>query len=287
MTRIAVLGMGRMGQAAALRLIDAGHEVFVWNRTLGRTGDVVTAGGQAPPDVEETVERAELVVTVLSDDDAVRALMLDDTALAKRLEDRLYVDASTVSPSMSAELAEEIPRYVAMPIAGAPSTVRAGKAVCLVGGPAELVNEAEPLYTALSANQLRYPRAELAAVAKIANNNLLLVGLASLAESIAIGRAGGLSDEQLRELFDGSAMLAPGIRNRLDAVLAGDGPTWWTIDLGVKDAGLAVETSRAGTARLPLTVAACERYEAVSAHGLGDHDIAAVGRLYRSSAQTD
>lgn len=271
-----------MGQAAALRLLDAGHEVFVWNRTLGRTREVVDAGGHAPPGIEETVDRAELVLSVLSDDDAVRALMFDDHGVAKLLDERLYVDASTVSPSMSDELAEKIPRYVAMPIAGAPSTVREGKSVCLVGGPAELVTEAEPLFNALSASQLRYPSAAQAAVAKIANNNLLLVGLATLAESIAIGRAGGLSDDQLRELFEGSAMLASGIRNRLDAVLTGDGPTWWTIDLGVKDAGLAVQASRTGAARLPLTLAACERYEAVAARGLGEQDIAAVGRLYQS-----
>jgi 3-hydroxyisobutyrate dehydrogenase-like beta-hydroxyacid dehydrogenase len=282
-TRIAVLGMGRMGQAAAMRLVDAGHDVYVWNRTLGRTREVVDAGAHAPADLADTVAAAEIVVSVLSDDEAVRGLVFaDDGGLAKLLEDRLYVDASTVSPGLCAEVAEHIDRYIALPIAGAPSTLRDGQAVLIAGGPKDLIEEARPVIDALSANHLTFARAEQAAVAKIANNNLLLVGLAALAESIAIGRAGGLTDGQLHELFDGSAMVAPGIRNRLQALLDGEGPVWWTVDLGVKDAKLALDASRAGHAALPLTVAAGERYDAAAARGLGEEDIATVGRLYAS-----
>lgn len=279
---IAVLGMGRMGQAAALRLLDAGHEVLVWNRTLGRTGDVVTAGARAPASLEATVEAADIVVTVLANDDAVRDVVLsDESGVVKLLEDRLYIDASTVSPSLCAELADRIDRYLAMPIAGAPSALRDGKAVCLVGGASERIDEAEPVISALSARHHRYARAEQAAVAKIANNNLLLVSLVGLAESVAIGRAGGLTDTQLHELFESSAMVAPGVGNRLPAVLDGDGPKWWTVDLGVKDANLALTVSRTGHAPVPLTVATAERYEAAAARGLTDSDIATVSQLYR------
>jgi 3-hydroxyisobutyrate dehydrogenase-like beta-hydroxyacid dehydrogenase len=227
---------------------------------------------------------AEIVVTFLSDDDAVREVVLEGGGLAKLLEDRLYIDASTVSPTLCAELAEQIERYIALPVAGAPSALREGQAIVLAGGPGELINEAVPLIESLSRDHLRFPRAELAAAAKIANNNLLLIGLAALAESVAVARAGGLSDQQIHNLFDGSAMLAPGIRNRLDAVLAGEGPVWWSVDLGVKDAGLATDVSRTGRVKLPLTVAAAERYEATSARGLGEEDLAAVGRLYQANS---
>jgi 3-hydroxyisobutyrate dehydrogenase-like beta-hydroxyacid dehydrogenase len=269
-----------MGQAAALALLDAGHEVFVWNRTLGRTWDVVEAGAHAPADLARTVEPADIVLSLLSDDDAVREVALADAGLVSLLEERLYVDASTVSPAMSEELAERIERYVAMPIAGAPSALRDGEAVCLVGGPSELIAEAEPVIDALSASAHRYATPTQAVVAKIANNALLLIGLAGLAEGIAIGRAGGLSDGQLSELLAGSAMVPPGVVNRLKAVLEGEGPTWWTVDLGVKDARLALEVGRRGEPDLPLTVAATEVYDEAS-RNLGDRDIAAIGRLYR------
>jgi 3-hydroxyisobutyrate dehydrogenase-like beta-hydroxyacid dehydrogenase len=63
-------------------------------------------------------------------------------------------------------------------------------------------------------------------------------------------------------------------------MLDGDGPVWWTVDLGIKDAGLALDVARAGDARLPLTVAASERYDAASARGLGYADVAAISLLY-------
>jgi 3-hydroxyisobutyrate dehydrogenase len=286
MTRFAVIGMGRMGQAAAMRLLDCGHEVFVWNRTLGRTSEVVSAGARAPADLAETVEAGEIVVTVLSDDDAVRDVAFDSGNLAKLLDERLYVDASTVSPDMTDELADQIERFIAMPIAGAPTALREGKAVCLVGGPGELIDEAAQLIEALSANHHRYPRAALASVAKVANNNLLLVGLAAVAESIAIGRAGGLTDQQLEELLGSSSMLGPGVSNRLSAILAGDGPPMWSVDLAVKDADLAVGIGRIAASAVPVTVAAAERYGAAADRGLGAQDIAAIARLYQNNLET-
>lgn len=285
MTPIAVVGMGRMGQAVAHRLLEEDHEVFVWNRSLGRTSEVVTAGAHAPANLAATVDAAEIVITILADDDAVRDVVLADGGLAALLDDRLYIDASTISPTLCVELADAISRFVAMPLAGAPSTVREGTAVCLAGGPAELISEAAGVLKALSSAQHIYPRAEQAAVAKIANNNLLLIGLAALAESVVLGRAGGLSDQQIRELFEDSAMVAPGVRNRLGAVLDGDGPTWWTIQLGRKDAQLALALGRDAAADVPLTLAASERYDEAVSRDLGEEDIAAIARVYGSTAK--
>jgi 3-hydroxyisobutyrate dehydrogenase len=274
-----------MGQAAALRLLEQGHEVFAWNRSPGKTDEVVAAGATAPSDLADAIAPAEAVVTFLSNDDAVREMVLGDDGIAAQLGDRLYVDASTVSPAFSSELANAVDRFLALPIAGAPSTLRDGEAVCLPGGREELVEEAGPLIEALSSASHRYPRAELAAAAKIANNNLLLVGLAALAETVELGRAGGLSDAQLHELLDTSAMVPPGIRNRLQAVLDGDGPTWWTVELGLKDARLALELADDAADRVPVTAAAAAQYDSAADHGLGDADIAAITRLYSDPGQ--
>lgn len=280
MTRVAVLGMGRMGQVAAIRLLDTGHDVYAWNRTLGKTAEVVDHGGRAPADLASTIAEAEIVITVLSDDDAVRSVVLGEDGVADALGDRLFIDASTVSPQMCKELAERIDRYLALPIAGSPAALREGKAICLAGGPGELVDEAGPVITSLSISHHRYARAEQAAVAKVANNTLLLVALAGLAETVAVARVGGLTDAQLHELLDTSAMVAPGVRNRLGAVIDGDGPIWWNIDLAVKDAGLALEVARGGGPAVPVLLAASERYDAAASRGLGDEDIALIGRLY-------
>jgi 3-hydroxyisobutyrate dehydrogenase len=273
--------MGRMGQALASRLLDTGHDVAVWNRTQGRTGELVAAGAEDCDTIAGAVKAAEVVVCSLSTDDAVREVALGDGGVVGSLDDQLYVDASTISPDLSRELAQACAQFVAMPVAGSPDAVRQGGATYLVGASAEQVKQLSPMLESLSDARHVYPRPPLANVAKLAGNMLLLAAVTALAESITMGRSGGLSDEQLRELLETSAMLGPGVKNRLDAVLSGDDAGWWTNQLGEKDAGLAIQVAASDLGpRLPVMTAVRERYAAAVDFGLDDCDIATVARLY-------
>jgi 3-hydroxyisobutyrate dehydrogenase-like beta-hydroxyacid dehydrogenase len=279
--RISILGMGNMGQAMALRLLDADFEVVVWNRTPGKADDVVKSGATEIEDLAKAVSGADVVVSSLANDDAVRAVVFGEGMLRDHIGDALYLDASTVSPKLSGELADRFPRFAAMPIAGSPVAVKQGEATYLLGGPEAVRRAAQPLLQALSSTQHEYERATLAVVAKLATNLLLLVGVVALAESFEIGRRGGLTDDQLRELLAESPMVAPGIRNRFDAVLTGEGPSWWTVELGLKDAGLALEVADGGD--LPALTAVYRRFEEAARKSLDDEDIASVARLYDRS----
>ncbi|MEV8517379.1 NAD(P)-dependent oxidoreductase [Dactylosporangium sp. NPDC051484] len=259
---IAVLGMGNMGRAIAARLLQGEHRVRVWNRTPGRAADVVATGGREVPTMADAVRGADVVVTMLANDDAVRSVALGP--LREELEERaVYVDCSTVSPSLSAELAAGFPgRYLALPILGNPVAVRAGQAILLAGGDRGLVDRLRPVLAALSPAVRRYDSPSLAGAAKLASNLLLLSEVVALAESVAVGRVGGLSAEQLRELL-GDSPLVEGVRNRFEDVLTGARDTWWSNRLGAKDTRLAVDLARAAGVELP------------------DADIAAVAELYR------
>ena len=121
---VSVLGMGRMGRAVAGRLAEGGHDVVVWNRTPGRAGDAVAAGAREAGDLAAAVAGAEVVLTLLSDDAAVR-----DVAIGSGLADlvgrgTLCVDSSTVSPGLADELAGTFEYFVAMPVLGSPEAVR-------------------------------------------------------------------------------------------------------------------------------------------------------------------
>jgi 3-hydroxyisobutyrate dehydrogenase-like beta-hydroxyacid dehydrogenase len=205
--RISVLGMGNMGQALAGRLLSGGFEVVVWNRSPGRAEHVVDQGGEEIRELEEAVQGSDVVITSLTNDEAVRQVALADEGVGVHLGDGVYVDASTISPSLSGQLAERIPRFAAMPIAGSPEAVGKGEATYLVGGPVEIVAELEPLLRSLSSVHHQYQTAPLASTAKLATNLLLLVGIEALTESFEVGRAGGLSDGQLRELLAESPLV--------------------------------------------------------------------------------
>src|SRR5438270_11400995 len=101
---IAVLGMGRMGQAVARRLLGGGHDVVVWNRSPGRAEKVVAAGGWEAHSIAEAVSGREVVVTSLANDDAVRDVALGDGGIRSAISsDAVYADCSTVPPRPSSE----------------------------------------------------------------------------------------------------------------------------------------------------------------------------------------
>ncbi|WP_330255829.1 NAD(P)-dependent oxidoreductase [Nocardia sp. NBC_00565] len=274
---IAVLGMGKMGRALAGRLIDGGHRVRVWNRTKGRAGQLVSAGAEEAQSIAAAVDGVDVVVTMLADDAAVRAVALGELRPLMGSA-TVYVDCSTVSPALSGALSEGFAdRFVAMPVLGSPAAVSAGQAVLLVGGAADRIDRLGPMIDSLSETVRRYDTAPLALTAKLTNNMLLLSGVVALAEAFAVGRSGGLRDDQLRDLL--ATSVAPGLRNRFDSVLAGSPEGWWTVVLGAKDAGLAIETARAAGVELPSAEVVRQLYEAV-ATGHADADIAFVTDLY-------
>lgn len=275
---IAVLGLGRMGQAVARRLQEGGHHLTVWNRSEGRADDLVEAGATEARSVPDAMAGADVVVSSLANDDAVREVAGD---VLTDLRDRPYADASTISPELSADLAGRCPTFVALPILGAPQAVVAGKAIYLAGGDAAVIDGLGPMLDSLGGPVKRYDRASTASTAKLAVNLMLLSGLAALAEAFVVGRAGGLSDSQLGDLLGDSPMVAPGLKNRFDALVAGEGQAWWTTTLAAKDARLAVDAARSAGTDLRLAPTVAEMYQAAAERGLADEDIVAVAQLYR------
>ena len=282
---IAVLGMGRMGSALAVRLLDGRHQVTVWNRSKGKAGEVVSAGAREAPSVADAVGNADVAITMLANDEAVRTVALGELLRASSGDQTIYVNSSTVSAALNSELAEAFPgHFLAMPVLGSPDSVRAGQAVYLVGGNASLADRLAPVLSSLSASIRRYHTPSQATAAKLATNLLLLSQITALAESFAVGRSGGLSDEQMRELLGTSPMVAPGIKNRFEAVLTGPQDGWWTTMLGAKDATLAINLAQAANVELPEAEVVKRLYDQAAASGFDHADIAAVTNLYRHPA---
>jgi 3-hydroxyisobutyrate dehydrogenase-like beta-hydroxyacid dehydrogenase len=279
--RIAVLGMGRMGRAVASRLVDGGHDVVVWNRTPGGAPELLAQGAREAATAADAVSDVEVAMTSLANDEAVRDVACGAGIRASLSPDAVYVDISTISPDLSRQLDGEFGRFAAMPILGSPVAVAAGQAVYLLGGRPNVTAAVEPLLDALSDTVRRYDSPSLASTAKLAVNLLLLDGVLALAESFTVGRSGGLSDDQLRQLLGDSPMVSPGVRNRFEGVLTGQQDPWWSAQLGAKDARLAVELALEAGRELPLTATAQHRYEQASALGSAE-DIADVGQLYRT-----
>lgn len=277
--KIAVLGMGRMGRAMAARLVDTDHDVTIWNRTPGRARELIARGANEATDLGAAIGDAELALTMLTADDAVREVLLPGDR--PREGTAAILDCSTVSPATTAELAQAYgERFGACPVLGGPAAVQAGEATLLLAGPPALRQRVRPALVMLSSSIREVgDDAPAATMVKLLANYMLLGGLAVLSEAVAAGQAAGLPDDLLIALFEQSA--APSLRNRVADVVRGDHDGWFPTPMGAKDVRLLVRSAGRHGVELPVAELVAARYDAAAASGLSEKDIAAVVELLR------
>jgi 3-hydroxyisobutyrate dehydrogenase-like beta-hydroxyacid dehydrogenase len=282
--RVTVLGLGRMGRALSLRLLETGQVVTVWNRTPGRADDVRAAGGSEAPSVPGALEQCDVVVLSLADDEAVRAVALGPGGAIDALGDALLVDMSTVGPRTTRTLAKAAGpgQMVAAPVLGAPEALRTGRALLLLGGEPTVVDRLSPFWDDVSsARRWTGPDPGTATTVKLLANYLLMAGVVTLSEAVATAQAAGIDDGALRDLFGALPVVAPALHNRLDDLLDGDHAGWFSATLGAKDVRLAGELAHSLGISLPVAEAVRARYQALVERGGGDLDIAGVIELLR------
>src|SRR3954447_9201283 len=145
--RVAFLGLGRMGVAMARHVVEAGHELHVWNRTPGRAAELVAAGAVEEKTVADAVSEADAVVLMLFGPDSVREVLQD--VLAAAPDGVLVVDGTTIGPDAAHEFAglcaERGARYADAPVAGSVGPATAGTLGVLAGAREEDWAEVEPL----------------------------------------------------------------------------------------------------------------------------------------------
>jgi len=273
-----------MGSVLAQRLLTAGAEVRVWNRTPGHSEELAAQGALVAESVPDAMSGAVAVFTSLSGDEGVREVLLPGDRARPELTGFL-VDTSTVSPAISQALSDAYGvRFLAGPIAGAPPVLAAGHAQLLLAGPETTRNALGPVLDAISDKQLVVgddpPRA---AVVKLLNNYLLLAGLAALADVVATGQSVGLTDEDLRRVLGSLPVISPGLAPRVDALLGREHPPAFTVALGRKDLRLASALGRESGRSLGLLPAIVERYEQAAELGLDARDISANVETLRRS----
>jgi 3-hydroxyisobutyrate dehydrogenase-like beta-hydroxyacid dehydrogenase len=283
--QIAVLGMGRMGHALAERLLESGHDLAVWNRTPHKADDLVARGVSEARTPTRAAAGADATFTSLADDAAVLAVVTGSDGVTAGLGGGFLCDASTVSPQTTARLREAVGgRMLASPILGSPAAVQSGDASYLIGGPSEHYDRLRPAYEALAEDaRPRYlgDDATVPTTLKLLANYLLMSGIATLTEVVVTAQAVGLGDDLIQDFFGRLPLVAPGLHNRLDPIVAGEHEGWFSMRLGAKDVRLADALARSHGVQLPLAGAVKRLYERATAEGWADADVAAVREAIR------
>ena len=285
---VGLIGLGNMGTAFAERLLDAGYGLVVMNRTPAKAAPLEARGATLSGSYADLAERVDVVLTSLADDDALDEVAAALLAVAK--PGTVLVDTSTVSPAVSARVAERAEKasvaYTRAPVSGNPTVVRAGNLSFIVSGPSETLDGVEPILLAIGPTVYRVGDAEEARVVKLAIN-LMIGGLAQLmAEALVLGESSGVSRAALLEVMGGSAAGAPFVRYKTGALLEDDYSATFTTALMGKDLDLILDAAGDAGVELPVTTGLQAIVRAAIEAGYADDDFMALFPFLASTSRS-
>lgn len=281
-SRVGFLGLGVMGQPMALRLVRAGVDLVVWNRTPARCRPLAEAGAAVAASAAEVCARTGTIIVMLSDEAAIdEVLERGGPAFATAVRDRLLVVMGTHAPAFSRSLEADVLAagggYVEAPVSGSRQPAETGDLVAmLAGGDAAAVERTRALIAPLVRHAVGCGAVPSALTTKLAVNSYMITMLTGLAEAVHLADRHGLDRRVLAEVLLGGTLASPLLATKLAKLVAGDHDAQAAITDVAKNTGLITAAAAATGAAAPLAEV-CDRLfvEAVDL-GCGEADLIAV-----------
>ncbi len=276
--RIAFLGLGKMGAPMARRLLAAGHEATVWNRTPERAAALAGAGATVAADAAGAVRAAEAVLTMLFDDAAHEEVLLGEGGVLEAMgAGALHISLSTISAALSERLTAEHlrrgQRFVAAPVFGRPNVAEEGRLWIVAAGADEAVAAARPLLEPLSRGLSvvgREPRQ--AHALKLGGNFLISAMIHSLSEAFVYAEAQGIGAARFLETVNSALFQSPFYAAYGNVMLNPPAQPGATIELGAKDLRLLREAAAERGTSLSLADGLAEVFAEAQRTGHGGDD---------------
>jgi len=276
--RIGFLGLGSMGTPMALRLLAAGHELAVWNRTEGRTDPLIREGAIAAGTPAEAELGADAVITMLFDDAAHEDVLFGANGLMDALSPGgLHIACSTISVALSERLAAEHARrghrYVAAPVFGRPNVAEAGRLWIVMAGEDAAVAAARPLLEPMSRGiSVVGSRPSQAHALKLGGNFLISTMIQSLSEAFVYAKSQGLDPAAFLEAVNSALFQSPFYAAYAKVMLNPPEHAGASISLGLKDLQLLRDAAAGRGVNLSLAEGLRQVFEEALKVGLANED---------------
>jgi 3-hydroxyisobutyrate dehydrogenase len=269
MTTIAFIGLGTMGAGMARRLMQAGHQLRVYNRTGSKAAELERAGARRYDTAREACTDAEAVFAMTADDTSSRATWSGpDGVLAARLAPRaIAIECSTLSHSWVMELADQVRarglRYIDSPVTGLPDAAAAGKLTLLVGAEAADLEAARPLLQSVSDRILHFGAVGAGTSYKLIINLIGAIQIASLAEGMALAEKAGLDLQTVADAITTGQAASPQVVRNVRRIVDDDHDrnVVFTPVLRLKDVDYALQRARELGMRAPFGQVAAEQLQ--------------------------
>ena len=287
--RLGWIGAGRMGAALAGRLLDAGHDVAVYNRTRSKAEALGATVVDSPAELADR----DVVFTMVGGDADFKAVVTGPDGLLSRADATpgLLIDSTTISTEAAEEVRAEADRrgvpLLAAPVSGNPKVVAAGRLTIVASGPQDAFELARPYLELFGAGVTYVGEGDRARLAKICHNLMLGVVAQSMAEITVLAEKGGMSRADFLAFLNDSVMGSMFTRYKTPAYVNLDFTPTFTPELLLKDFHLGFEAAREHGVPMPVAGAAQEAVQALVGHGYTDVDFAALLEQQAKAAGLD
>jgi 3-hydroxyisobutyrate dehydrogenase-like beta-hydroxyacid dehydrogenase len=274
--RVAFLGLGIMGRPMATNLVNAGHEVTVWNRTPGK---MVEGAGIAPTPAA-AAQGAEVVWLCVSDTAAVEKILFGPEGVEPSLGEGVIVaDSSTISPSATVKFAERLRAkgvdYVDAPMTGSKIGAANGALIFMVGGEQATIERLNPLFTSMGKKIFRMGDTGKGQATKLAMNLQIALIFEGFAEALTLATKLGVDPKQLVSLIEATMVRSGVVEYKAPFVLQRDFTPNFPLRLMHKDILLTLEAAKEARVKLPALETVEEIYDLATEEGHRDLDYAA------------
>jgi 3-hydroxyisobutyrate dehydrogenase len=279
---VAILGIGTMGHGMAVSTLRAGIPTIVWNRTPEPTRDLAKLGAQVAESAADAARRASIVITMVTDADAVISIARDQGMLAALTPNAIWVQMSTIGVAgiqrVAALVEEQRPDITLLdaPVSGSKEPAEKGQLTIFASGPNEVRSRVAPLFDALGQRTIWVGAVGAGTRLKLVNNTWLAFTSEALATSVALGRRLGLPTDTILEALGGSPLVSPWQASKLQRIAKGEFSAQFALSLALKDVRLALEA--AGDDRFVVLACLADEWKRVVDEGYGDDDLTVVER---------
>ncbi|MEJ2668492.1 MAG: NAD(P)-dependent oxidoreductase [Deinococcales bacterium] len=287
--RIGFIGLGTMGAPMARRLLEAGFEVSVHNRTREREEALEALGAHRAATPRECARDRELVITMVSDTPDVQAVVLGEEGVVEGMErGGVLVDMSTISPAttrlIAAALADHGVAMLDAPVSGGSEGANNGTLSIMVGGEEAALERARPALEVLGRTITHVGGPGSGQVAKAVNQVIIAGTYAAIAEGLALAMAAGVDVEAVHQAVSGGAAGSWGLTHRGPNMIHHHYPLGFRTRLHRKDLGIALDAARELGVAIPVAAYVEQLETSLVKRGYGDADMSNIARIVREQA---
>jgi len=279
---VAVLGIGGMGHGMAASALRAGIPTIVWDRRAEATRDLARLGGQVAATAADAARRAAIVVTMVTDADAVISIARDQGMLAALAPGAIWAQMSTIGVAdvdrVMAIARRERPDVILLdaPVSGSRDPAEHGQLTIFASGPAEARPRVAALFGALGQRTIWVGEAGAGTRLKLVNNTWLAFATEAVAASVALARRLGLDTATVADALGGGPLVSPWQEAKLRRVADGEYSAQFALSLALKDVRLALQA--AGDDRFAVLACLADEWQRAADQGLGGEDLTVVTR---------